>query len=61
MLLPQGKYIICIAEDTGVLYKAVPKKKNVYIRRGRDSNPRTPFDVCGFQDRRLQPDSATSP
>ena len=24
-------------------------------RRGRDSNPRTPFEVNGFQDRRLKP------
>ena len=30
-------------------------------RRGWDSNPRDPFGPNGFQDRRLQPDSATPP
>ena len=27
----------------------------IFWRRKRDSNPRTPSDVNGFQDRRLQP------
>ncbi len=31
------------------------KEKELEWRRKRDSNPRTPFDVNGFQDRRLKP------
>jgi hypothetical protein len=30
-------------------------KSFIFWRRKRDSNPRTPSDVNGFQDRRLQP------
>ena len=30
-------------------------------RRGRDSNPREPFDPNGFQNRRLQPLGHLSP
>ncbi len=32
-----------------------PVEAHCLKRVGRDSNPRTPYDVAGFQDRCLQP------
>src|SRR5580658_9415829 len=37
------------------------RKRWTEWRRGWDSNPRDPFGPNGFQDRRVQPDSATPP
>ena len=38
-----------------IRFESLKPLSNLKLRRERDSNPRTPFSVSGFQDQRLQP------